>query len=219
MPQPDNESGMTLIEMLIAISVLGIIIGPITMSLMLGLLSSNGTKERISDSAAAQLLSAYLVTDVESSKTVQDPGPTPVASGECGHSPSIASIAVVRFTWIDGDLDPSVPAPAAKQTVVSYVKRQTGDDGLHELWRIECDGANVERSSQRLVRSLQTALARCGASSTACPATASGAPDRVRLDVTVNANSGTNARKADATVYDPYVFTLQAQRRETVTTP
>lgn len=211
-----DDAGMTLIELLISISVLGIIIGPITISMMLGLLSTNGTKERISDSAGAQLLSAYFVTDVESSKTVQ--APTSVAPSDCGGS---SGNTIVRFKWIDGSVDPSGSPTSAQTTVVAYVDRATGDDGLHELWRVECDGSTlaVERSSQRLVRSLQTAVATCGSTLAACPTTASSLPDRVKLDVTVNANSGTNTKKADTRLYDPYTFTLQALRRETPTTP
>src|SRR3954470_10480775 len=104
-----NEDGMTLIELLISISVMGIIIGPITISMMLGLLSSNGTKERLSDSAAAQLLSAYYPIDAESSKTVQ--APTTVAPTDCGGS---SGTTVVRFAWVD----PASPTTPANATVV-----------------------------------------------------------------------------------------------------
>jgi hypothetical protein len=207
---------MTLIELLVSISVMGIIIGPITISMMIGLLSSSGTKERISDSAAAQLLSAYFVTDTESSKTVEVP--TTVAATDCGGA---TGTTIVRYKWFDGSVDPASSVPAAQTTIVAYVDRETGDDGLNELWRVECDGttpAPVERSSQRLVRSVRSTTLTCGSTAVACPSTASGEPDRVTLNVTVDANSGTNPSKADTALYDAYTFTLQAMRRETPVT-
>ena len=82
MNQLRNESGMTLIEMLIAMAVLGIIIGPITGSLVLGLGNMHGTTETTSDSFSAQLLSLYWERDVASSETLTLTAPGAGCSGE-----------------------------------------------------------------------------------------------------------------------------------------
>lgn len=65
-----DERGMTLIEMLIATTVLGIIIGPLTASLLLGYANAEGTTQRLSDSAAAQIVSAYFPLDGASAESV-----------------------------------------------------------------------------------------------------------------------------------------------------
>lgn len=87
-----NESGMTLIEMLIATAVLGIIIGPLTASLLLGYANAEGTRERLSDSAAAQIVSAYFPLDGASAEqvTIAAPGPC-VAPAKTW----------LTFTWTD----------------------------------------------------------------------------------------------------------------------
>jgi prepilin-type N-terminal cleavage/methylation domain-containing protein len=180
----NDDSGMTLIELLVSISVLGIIIGPITMSMLLGLLTTSGTKERISDSAAAQLISAYFVTDVESSNTVD----TATGSPSCG---SDSGTVKVRFTWSD----PTDSSDVTKQTLVEYIDRPTGDEGLHELWRYECDrsATPVVRSQQRLVRQVDfsglpvgTLAVSCNTPEVACP---TGASRSVNDGVTVNGNT------------------------------
>jgi hypothetical protein len=113
---------MTLIEMVISISLLGILIGPITAMLLLGFASSNGTRERFADSSSAQLVSAYMIRDIQSATTVAFDDPSGCASG----TPRL------RLSW-------GAPTP----TDVVYFETVTA--GQTELRRASCgSGAPIE---------------------------------------------------------------------------
>jgi hypothetical protein len=89
--RPTDDAGMTLIELLISISVLMLIIGPITLVLQFGLATANSATHRTTDSAGAQLLSSYFVADVQTSGFVWSAtSPTSFASAprnnQCGGS-------------------------------------------------------------------------------------------------------------------------------------
>lgn len=84
------ESGVTLVELLVAVAVLGIISYALTESLMLGLRTSDGTAANISSSIASRTVSSYLSDDVHSSTSVHagwvdcpstDPGGVVLALG------------------------------------------------------------------------------------------------------------------------------------------
>jgi prepilin-type N-terminal cleavage/methylation domain-containing protein len=121
MRRPDwhDERGMTLVEMMIGLSVLAIIIGPIMMTFLLGLLESTSTRERVADSSAAQAISSFLLTDVHSSQTV-------TKGAGCSGS------GLVKFSWTD----PSTGADAS----VAYISRSVG--GEPTLVRVQCATSN-----------------------------------------------------------------------------
>ena len=61
-----REGGFTLIEMLMAIVISGIILGPIAATLLVGLRTSDETSNRLVGSNDAQMLSVWLTPDVQS---------------------------------------------------------------------------------------------------------------------------------------------------------
>lgn len=65
-PGLGSEAGFTLIELMMAIVILGIIIGPLTAGLIVGLRTSADTQNRLTGSNDAQMLSIYLPPDVQS---------------------------------------------------------------------------------------------------------------------------------------------------------
>jgi len=79
---------MTLIELLISLVVLMLIVVPMTMVLQFAFASANTASHRTTDSAGAQLLSSYLVADVQAAQFVWTPSSaTPFAApfaNQCG---------------------------------------------------------------------------------------------------------------------------------------
>jgi prepilin-type N-terminal cleavage/methylation domain-containing protein len=207
-----DENGMTIIEMMIATALLGIVVGPITISLMLSLITNTSTRERIADSVSAQLLSTYAVVDIQSSKFIVDmaaasPAPTPVCA--------VAGDSVrLRLRW--DDPDPAATAPS-KTTIVSYAVRAGGIDGADQLRRVQCDGSGTIVGDAQVVSSLDNLTVACvrADASTGCPTTeeiaGSGASPVREVTLQVRARSP----KANSVAYDPYTFEFVIARRVT----
>lgn len=64
-----TESGMTLIEMLIVITILVIIAFPLASILTVGLIIPSQEQQRISDTGDAQLLQSFLINDIQTAGT------------------------------------------------------------------------------------------------------------------------------------------------------
>src|SRR6186713_848100 len=64
-PERDDR-GFTLIEMLIAITLLGIIIVPLSMAMIVFFRNSSATTDRMAESHDVQIASAYFAQDVQS---------------------------------------------------------------------------------------------------------------------------------------------------------
>jgi Tfp pilus assembly protein PilV len=64
-----GESGVSLIELLIAISITTIIMAPIASSIFVGLRTTGATQNRVQESVGANLLSSYLTPDVQNAVT------------------------------------------------------------------------------------------------------------------------------------------------------
>src|SRR3954465_15659991 len=64
------ENGFTLVELLIGIAIAGVLIGVIGSAMVVGLQTTDGTTQRLSESHDAQVTSAYLANDVQSAGNV-----------------------------------------------------------------------------------------------------------------------------------------------------
>ena len=94
---PDDDEGMTLIELLIAMMITVIIVGVIAASLILGLKSTKAASDHLLESKDAQAISAYLPSDllsVQPSGIEVLPG---TASGCLDAPPEPYNVA--RLTW------------------------------------------------------------------------------------------------------------------------
>lgn len=199
-----DEAGFTLIEMLIVITVLGIIMVPLT-SVIIGVFSRHkSTDDRIRLSHDRQITSSYFAGDV-SMMGVRDPGnPKAITAAvqtnaaredtyPCGASGT--PVSVVRFigeTWEN----PTTPVIR----VVSYHLVGT------ELRRLTCrDGATV--STETLARHVKGQI-RVTCDGTPCPAKA--VPEWVEMTVPVGIHNGDNPiDNGEDTI------TVNAQRRQT----
>ena len=126
-----DESGLTLIEMLIGVTVLGLLFGPITSGFLIAFLETDATHQRIADSASAQLLSSFLLPDVQGSDAV---APTGDFTGTGCTMPSLSGSASTVLSLHRDD-------PRGPETTVLYLD-VTGDGGQHELHRAECTHAS-----------------------------------------------------------------------------
>lgn len=122
-----GQKGFTLIELLITTTVLGVVMGAVSMALVLFLTTTGETTERLAESPEAQIASVYLTRDAQSAE---------VTDRTCG-SPWSGASHLVSFGWRDQG---NVTALADNRAfVVSYVvAAASGNPSQKELRRYEC---------------------------------------------------------------------------------
>ncbi len=108
---------MTLIELIVAIGVLGFVVSTIAAAIFVGLQTTRASDTRLSESNGVSLASAYFVPDVASATTV-------TLGDVTGCQPS--GTPVVRFNWQD----------SSGPQIASYVVRVSG--GAQTLVRRFC---------------------------------------------------------------------------------
>jgi prepilin-type N-terminal cleavage/methylation domain-containing protein len=86
-----DEDGFTLAELVIAISILGVVMVTLTTAIVLGLKTTDQTNQRILQSHDAQIASAYLANDVQNM--------TSVTGATCG-----TGTAIIGFQYADGSV-------------------------------------------------------------------------------------------------------------------
>jgi prepilin-type N-terminal cleavage/methylation domain-containing protein len=205
------DGGFTLVELLVAVVILGIITVPLSNVVIGYLRNADATTARLIESHDVQIASAYWAQDVASIGT-RSAGPayTFTQSVEknvtydsglhpCG--PLGTPIAIARLAWDDFD------AGGAKTVVsVAYVVKPTAA-GPTELHRIRCDGSPTP-SDVMLAHDLDPStpptvgcLGTSGDDCTAAPAV----PTKVTLHLTLK----------DPNNHDTaYVVDLTGQRRQ-----
>jgi prepilin-type N-terminal cleavage/methylation domain-containing protein len=125
-PRLDEESGFTLVELMIAIAVLGVIMVALGSAFSFGLITMNDTSNRLSGSNDAQLLAVFLPPDVESATAA-----VASASG-AGITCTGASSPVLQLT------------DAATFNVVYGVRLVSG---AYQLERYVCTGGSVQSTT------------------------------------------------------------------------
>lgn len=188
-----DERGLTLIELMISMGVLMIIIVPITTSFLLGILQSTGAQARTADSSGAQLVSSYLLADIQSSQTV-------AASGS--GCPSAATGTVkMQLTW--SDVDPA----GAHNIVVAYVDQPGSQAGQRELYRYACSSGTETNTLLALNLDTSTFAVTC---KDAAGTTVSCATPPRSVSVHMEASSIEPQAKSG---YEPFVLDFAATRR------
>jgi prepilin-type N-terminal cleavage/methylation domain-containing protein len=136
-----GDRGLTLIELLVTISILGIIAVPLSGALISYFQHTDDTTERLSLSHDAQIASSYFAQDVQSlgthswdvdgfplTRSVFTDGTAPYPCGPATPKP------ILRMEWDD----PSQLKGGAVWQVAYYLKPVDG--GLNELHRVVCTG-------------------------------------------------------------------------------
>lgn len=203
-----SDAGFTLVELLIAIVIIGIITVPLGNVIISYLRNSDQTNAWLSESHDVQIAAAYFSQDVASVGVRGDDAAlvqsietnAPAAGGlyPCGTT----GTALVRFAWDQYTVGSDAPEGLLPTTVVAaYVV--TADSGRNQLHRVYCDGSTAVTSDVVLVHNLDSVSVTC--EPTDCTAYPN-VPERVKLQLTVKAPGSTDS---------PYTITLTGQRRQT----
>ncbi len=205
-----RDEGVTLIELIVAIAILGLIMLPLGNALISYLHNTDATIARLGQSHDAQISAAYFAQDVQSvgtHDTTTYPYPlkqsveTGVAYNGGLYPCGVAGTpdALVRFAWDDY----TTPAAAATVVRAAYVVETVS--GERQLHRIVCSGSSAPTADVIIAHKLASTGPTVTCSST-CSGTGSAVPQTVNLVLTL-----TDPKSTDAN----YVFTLTGQRRQT----
>ena len=200
-----DERGVTLVEVLVAVSILAIIIIPLGDAMIGFIRNTDATTRRMIESHDMQIATAYFALDIQNLGVRDWSSPT-FALQQSIDNPSYpcagAGTSVISLAWDDFT---SVSSPATVVRV-NYVVRDVG--GEHQLRRLLCRGPSpgasppVE-SDVVLVHNLVSSPSRACMSPITC--TSASVPQRVTLTVTVKHPANTT----------DISLTLTGQRRQT----
>lgn len=117
-----REQGMTVIELLIAIMILGIIMAPLATAFVIGLQTTRGSELDAGNSADAQLIAGFWDIDVASAESVRTSGIT------CGAGTAIVQLtlrdaSVLRYVTYQATLDIARKAELKLDTDVYTMER------------------------------------------------------------------------------------------------
>jgi prepilin-type N-terminal cleavage/methylation domain-containing protein len=211
-----GADGFTLVELLIAIVILGIITVPLSNVVIGYFRNTDATTARLIESHDAQISSAYWAQDVASIGTRSTTSPfalnqsveTGVAYNaglyQCGAAGTPS--AIVRLAWDDS----SGPGTTATLVRVAYVVRAApGQTQLTELHRLRCQGSAAVVSDVTLAHDLDPStpltVACLGTSGVNCAAAGPDVPKSVTLTLTIKDPKSLGAA---------YVVKLTGQRRQ-----
>lgn len=175
-----DESGITLVELLVSVVILSMITGALGMAFVTGIKAWGPTSSRVLESNDAQVIASYLVRDAQSAggtnvQTLKREGNLGVFSNASSCTGPAGDV-VVQFAWQD--------RPSTDRIVANYFL----DSATDELVRKTCVGTD-DRGALPLATHVESVSVQCitGADPpTACPTSPSTAllPDVVLMTVT-----------------------------------
>jgi prepilin-type N-terminal cleavage/methylation domain-containing protein len=184
-----EESGFTLVELLVAMSISGLILGAIVTATYVGLRTTSNGRLGLDQSNAEQLISAWFNSDVQSSCDPSQTSPTCTRTP----NPSSSSTSACGSNALFADDVVSSPNSSAADQTIAYVVQGSN------LTRLTCAvGGSSPTSTTVLTSNLKTASVSYP-SSGACAG-------QFQLAVTLSGSSLGNGTS-------DYSFTLCAQRR------
>jgi prepilin-type N-terminal cleavage/methylation domain-containing protein len=193
------ESGFTLIELIIATAISGLVMAGVAGMLSAVLVNAGATEARMTQTHDGQNAAAYFAQDVNAMGVrdwTDDTRPSQ-PSAEAGASynggrypcgPAGTPNALIRMAW--NDFDAASPT-TVKRDVVAYVVNSTGPGGRLQLHRLLCQGGAL-RSDQVLVSSLSASPAASVVCTTPVPhppgdpCAANPPPTGINLSLTVH---------------------------------
>ncbi|MEI6620483.1 MAG: prepilin-type N-terminal cleavage/methylation domain-containing protein [Actinomycetes bacterium] len=127
------QSGFTLVETIIGVSVLVVFMGAATLALMTTLKLNVMTNASLSNSSSTELTVAYFNDDVQDASTIRVTG-TP----NCQASPAQSDTLVVELVGSSFD---AAAQPLSRMFVISYVTRTVTVNGaaLVQMHRLTCN--------------------------------------------------------------------------------
>jgi len=200
-----GADGFTLVELLVAIVILGIITVPLSNVVIGYFRNTDATTARLIESHDAQISSAYWAQDVASIGTRSTTAPYPLnqsvwKGASSLYSCSTAGTPIVSLAWDDF-------TSTGTRTVVQVVYVAQTVSGQTELHRVRCQGSPAMVSDVTLAHDLSTTpTVACGTSGVDNNCAA--APDVLKfvtLTLTIKDPKNPGA---------PYVVNLTGQRRQ-----
>lgn len=203
------EGGFTLVELMVAIAILGVITVPLAGVVLSALRNQQATADRLALSHDAQISAAYFAADIGAVGVRDYTSPAPAGSSQ-PFQPSIqlgaaynaggrvcgtAATPVAALRLLADDWNGSASPPTVGVQVVAYY---LAGSALH---RIKCTGTATPESDVVLAHNVDAATLAVTCSSTC---TAAAVPQQVTLAFTVRAPATT-----------PYQITMTGQRRQT----
>lgn len=208
----NDESGFTLVELLLAIAISAIVLGAVTQVVIVFLKTSDETTARLIESRDSQVTSAYFANDVAAigTRSFTDPvNPVLKQSVEVGVANSgglypcgSSGTAAVRMAWDDVAKGPAITdLPVTSVMRAAYSARATGS--TYELHRLLCKGTSTPVSDIVIAHDLTAPP------TVACDVSCTGSGSSVPSTLTMTMISkDTLSRLAPVTV------TLTGQRRQ-----
>lgn len=194
-----DDSGMSLIELLIAITVLGVIIGALGGGLIVAFRFSGETKNRLATSHDAQITAAYFAGDMASAEDLETGPSVLLACGAVVPAPSLS------LAWTDPGTHASDTGDDTEISVSYVVLEESGET---RLIRRLCREGTVDSTTVMAhlvdpahLPAVTCAPSPCGSSSTSASMTVTACV----LD------AGGSCRTDE----EPYEFTVSGTRRAT----
>jgi prepilin-type N-terminal cleavage/methylation domain-containing protein len=208
-----GDGGFTLVELLLAIAIIGVVTVPLSGVLIGFLKNTDATTARLIESHDGQIASAYWAQDVASIGTRLPTYPyAPKQSVEsnveydqglypCGADGTPE--AIVRFGWDESTIDPSTNVVTETVVRVAYVVETVS--GATELHRLRCQGSAAVVSDVTIAHVLDPSTPP--ALTCATPTTCTTAVVPLTLTLTLTLKDPENQGGA-------YVVPLTGQRRQ-----
>ena len=188
-----DDGGFTLIELVMTVTILGIIIVPLGNFVLEYFQNYPQTENRISDSHDMQIAAAYVSNDVAnagvhssftSASTAQSVWSTSFPGSSCGSS---AGTIVLLLKWDTWSVGANGGGSFGSPSSVAYVN----ESGT--LHRVYCASGNSTSSDSVLVDGLQSA-------SVTCSTTCEGSPAPTTVNLTLNISTGSDDTAATSVV-------------------
>jgi prepilin-type N-terminal cleavage/methylation domain-containing protein len=131
------DEGFTLVELLIAVLLLGLIMSALVTAMTVSFRTVDATRQRVTDTTGAQLVASWLASDAQSARHINPSSSCVSGSGK-----------LLELRWTDAETNSAV-------TDVVY-KVEAADAGNSQLSRYVYDGSCTLQSQRILVRDLSS---------------------------------------------------------------
>ena len=133
-----RDEGMTLIELLVSIVMLGLLMTVLSSAVIVTLRQQDNTEGRLNVARAEQTISMWIPADLASADTVDtSPEASPCGAPVCDGIDLSGGSNVMMLTWMVDNGDGTITT-----TNVSYHFAPSGDGETYNLSRVECQSTN-----------------------------------------------------------------------------
>jgi prepilin-type N-terminal cleavage/methylation domain-containing protein len=133
-----DDSGFSLIELLVVVAILPLVIGAISVALLTVFSNENAATNSLTSSSDAQVASAAFVQDVQSAVWI-----TTVNLDVCGGAPAGAALIV--------SLSPDNLSSGSIQNIISYFRTANSGSTTYTITRVSCTGGIGSAASSSVV--------------------------------------------------------------------